>query len=455
MDLKKDNILKLYWHYFLTSFGSAMITSIYCLVDAAAVGKYHGPIGSSAFSVIAPLWSILISLGVLMGVGGSVLFGTIRGKREQGEQTIDENEYFTVALIGSIFFAVLFEIIVLSFQEPIFRFFGGNDEIIPLAKEYIRAVRYCFPFFIFNQLLISFVRNDNNPVLATIAVVVGAVANMIGDYVFVFPCNLGIYGAGLATVFGSLLTLLILITHFFFKKNHLRLVYPHHFFKKFLSIMVNGFSTFFIDVAAGILTILFNRQIMSNLGADALAVYGCIVNVVLFVQCCSYSVGQAAQPLISINLGAQKYQRIKALLKYSLYSVLVISIFWTTLSLFYPNAYVHIFMKPTSHILEIAPNIIRIYSLSFLLLPLNIFSTYYFQALLKPKSSFFISLLRGLVLSSIFVYTLPLIFDSNAIWFTMPLTELFVACFSIWKIFDFTKKLETTTPKKEENNNKK
>ena len=159
---------------------------------------------------------------------------------------------------------------------------------------------------------------------------------------------------------------------------------------------MTGFSTFFIDVAMGILTVLFNRQIMKYLGTSALAIYGPIVNVSTFVQCCAYSVGQASQPIISINFGARYGQRIKDVLRYALYTVAVFSVFWTALSLICPNLYIYIFMKPTTEILEMAPAIIRCYGLSFILLPLNIFSTYYFQALMKPKAAFIVSVARGL-----------------------------------------------------------
>ena len=138
----------------------------------------------------------------------------------------------------------------------------------------------------------------------------------------------------------------------------------------------------------GILTVLFNRQIMKYLDSYALAVYGPIINIGTIVQCCAYSVGQAAQPIISINYGAKKWRRIKETLRYALYTIGVFSIFWTALSLICPNFYIYIFMKPTKTILDIAPTIIRCYSISFLLLPLNIFSTYYFQVIMKPRAAY-------------------------------------------------------------------
>ena len=102
--------------------------------------------------------------------------------------------------------------------------------------------------------------------------------------------------------------------------------------------------------------------------------------------------------------------------------------------------YVRIFMTPTKEILEIAPSIIRSYGISFLLLPLNVFSTYYFQAMMKPTAAFLISVARGLVLSGI-LFLLPIIAGANAIWFAMPITELIIAIFVIALIIRYTKQL--------------
>lgn len=212
------------------------------------------------------------------------------------------------------------------------------------------------------------------------------------------------------------------------------------FFRKLKKISINGFSSFFVDVAMGILTVIFNRQIMKYLGEDALAIYGPIINISTFVQCCAYSVGQAAQPIISINYGAGKIDRIKSTLKYSLYTVAVFAVFWTCLSFITPNLYIYIFMKPTDTILSIAPRIIRTYSLSFLLLLLNIFSTYYFQSIIKPKVAFVVSVTRGCIISGTLIMTLPLM-KPDMIWFAMPIIELIVSIYVISMILYYNKKM--------------
>lgn len=306
-----------------------------------------------------------------MGIGGSVIFSTKRGSAKSGG---NENEYFTASVIGSVALAVLAWVGLLLFERPILTFFGADEALLALAKEYVRPIRFVFPLFLFNQMLAAFLRNDGDPGLATLGVLAGGIFNIFGDYFFVFSCDMGIFGAGFAPAIGSGISFLVMLTHFLHRKNTLRLVRPERLFKKLRKISVTGFSTFFIDVAMGILTVLFNRQIMKYLGADALAIYGPIIQVSTFVQCCAYSVGQAAQPIISTNFGAGRGDRIRETLRLALWTTAFFGVFWTVLSM------IRIFMAPTPEILAMAPAIVRTYALSFLLLPFNIFSTYYFQA---------------------------------------------------------------------------
>lgn len=439
MDLLNGKIKPIYFKYLSAAFGSALITSVYSIVDMAIVGQYQGPEGTATLAVVAPIWNVIYSLGLLMGIGGSVLFSTARGKG--AEDAKHANEYFTAAMMGAAALSVLSWLALLLFEEPILVFFGADSSLLSLAQAYLFPIKAVVPFFLLNQMLAAFLRNDNHPGLATAGVLAGGLFNVVGDYVFVFTFDLGIFGAGLATAIGSAISFAVMLSHFWSKTNTLALVKTGGLAGKLREISISGFSAFFVDAAMGILTVLFNRQIMKYLGSNALAIYGPIVTVSTFVQCCAYSVGQAAQPVISINFGAGKWQRIREALRYALYSVAAFSVFWTALSVAVPNLYIHLFMKPTEAILEMAPGIIRAYSLSFILLPLNIFSTYYFQVLLKPHAAFIVSVFRGCIISGVLILLLPVVAGPDSIWFAMPITELFVAIYVVIMMCRYTKNL--------------
>ena len=439
MDLLTGKIKPMYFKYLTAAFGSALISSIYGVVDAAMVGQYQGPQGTAALAVVSPIWNIIYSLGLLMGIGGSVLFSTLRGESEENYKK--SNEYFTAALIGTAVLGVAAWLGVIFFDRELLLLFGAEDTLLPLAQRYLFPVKFVVPSFLLTQLMAAFLRNDGNPGLATKAVLFGGIFNVFGDYFFVFVLDMGIMGAGRATAMGSVFSLLMMLTHFRSKKNTLRLEKPTKLPSMLKTISVTGFSTFFIDVAMGILTMLFNRQILKYLGTDALSVYGIIINISTFVQCCAYSIGQASQPIISTNFGAGERERIGQVLKYALGTAAVFGLIWTALAEFVPNLFVRIFMTPTEEILTIAPKIIRSYGISFLLLPLNIFSTYYFQALMKPSASFLVSVARGALISGVLIYLLPLLAGADAIWFAMPLTELVVAAYVIVMMVKYTKHL--------------
>ena len=439
MDFLNGRIKTIYFKYLSAAFGSALITSIYSIVDMAMVGQYHGPEGSAALAVVAPVWNIIYSFGLLMGIGGSVLFSTIRGKADGDIKK--SNEYFTASVIGSVILAAVIWLIIIFFDKNLLLIFGAQGNTLTLAREYVLPIKAAIPFFLFNQMLAAYLRNDKNPALATGAVLAGGIFNIFGDYFFVFVCDMGAFGAGLATAIGSTISFLVMLSHFFTKKNTLRLVKPEGLVRKLREITATGFSTFFIDVAMGILTILFNRQIVTYLGSGALSVYGVIINISTFVQCCAYSVGQASQPIISVNFGAHLGGRIRETLRCALGTVAFFALLWTGLSFAVPLLFIRIFMEPTAEILAIAPGIIRTYGLSFLLLPLNIFSTYYFQAIMKPSAAFVVSVSRGFVISGILILLLPAVFSPDSLWFAMPVTELLTAVYVVVTMYKDTRAL--------------
>jgi len=437
MNLLEGSVKKTYRHFLAAAFGSAMISSVYSIVDMAVVGQYQGPEGTAALAVVAPIWNIIYSLGLLMGIGGSVLFSRERGAGRK--KTSDE--YFTLALLGAAGVALICHLAVLFGETGLLTLFGATDELMGLAKAYLMPVKVVVPVFLFTQFLSAFLRNDGAPGLATAAVLIGGVFNVFGDVFFVFSLNMGITGAGLATAMGAVITLVIMLTHFFSKKNTLALAKPTKVVRRLRAIVVTGFSTFFSDVAMGILTMLYNRTITAYLGTDALSVYGVIVNVSTIVQCMGYSAGQAAQPLFSANYGAHNTDRIKDTLKYGTIASGVFGVLSTLVMMLVPMVIIRIFMTPTEAIAAIAPGIMRTYGLSFILLVFNIFSTYYFQSMMKAGISMKVSVMRGLAVSGILIVTLPKLCGGSAMWLAMPVTEVLTCLYVVRHMRKVTREL--------------
>lgn len=440
MDLLRDDVRKTYRRYLAAAFGSSFISTIYSFVDMIVVGQYQGPSGTAALALISPVWNIIFSLGMLLGIGGSVHFGMLRGEKDNVPGT--ENRYFTSALYVTGTLSALIMTVLLCFDGAIFRALGAEGELLTLALDYFRPVRFAVPCYMLGQVVAAFLRNDNDPGLATAAVLIGGLFNVFGDCYFTFVLDMGLFGAGLATAIGSALTLAIMLTHFFKRKNTLRLVPIRQLSGTVGRMIETGFSAFFADLAMGIVTALLNRGIVRYAGTDALAVYGVIVYVGTCAQCSAYSVGQAAQPLFSINFGARKWDRIRLTQTCAIRSVIVFSLFWTGVSMAFPEQIVRIFMDATPGVLEIAPTIIRIYATSFLLLPFNIYSAYYFQSIMRARAALWLAVARGLVISGGLIFLLPLIFKATGLWIAMPITDAITFAATLFLTIRYTKTLE-------------
>ena len=440
MDLLRDDVRKTYRRYLAAAFGSSFISTIYSFVDMIVVGQYQGPSGTAALALISPVWNIIFSLGMLFGIGGSVHFGMLRGEKDNVPGT--ENRYFTSALYVTGTLSALIMTVLLCFDGAIFRALGAEGELLTLALDYFRPVRFAVPCYMLGQVVAAFLRNDNDPGLATAAVLIGGLFNVFGDCYFTFVLDMGLFGAGLATAIGSALTLAIMLTHFFKRENTLRLVPIRQLSGTVGRMIETGFSAFFADLAMGIVTALLNRGIVRYAGTDALAVYGVIVYVGTCAQCSAYSVGQAAQPLFSINFGARKWDRIRQTQTCAIRSVIVFSLFWTGVSMAFPEQIVRIFMDATPGVLEIAPTIIRIYATSFLLLPFNIYSAYYFQSIMRARAALWLAVARGLVISGGLILLLPLIFKATGLWIAMPITDAITFAATLSLTIRYTKTLE-------------
>ena len=437
MEMLTQPIRKLYFKYLFAAFGSALVGAVYILVDMAVIGQYAGPTGTAAIALVLPAWSLICSLGILTGIGGSVLYSTAKGEGNMRQA----NAMFTAATLATALLALVIWAFMLFFDRQLLTFMGSEGELLDIGLEYLRPLKIAVPVFVFGQMLAAFLRNDNDPGLATFAVVSTSILNMIGDYLFTFTFHGGVYGAALATALSNVLSVCIMLTHFFKKKNTLRLVMP----KKLLSAMGKtfsiGFSVFFVDLAMGIMTMLYNKQILNLLSSDALSVFGAIASLTTVVQCCSYSIGQAAQPILSANFGAKRMDRVRQVLRYGVLTSVAFGAFWAFMTMAFPTLIVRIFMDATDSVLAIAPGILRKYCIGYLFVPFTLFATYYFQSILKARASLGVSLSRGLIVGGAMLYLLPPLFGADSLWFATPVAEISVAAVTVLLMRKFTREL--------------
>lgn len=430
-DFLNKPVKQVFMRYLIPSVFATMVTSIYVLADTIIVGKGIGTIAVAALNIVLPLYNIFFGLGLLFGVGGSVLMSILRGEGDEK----GANAYFSTSLVAMCVVLALSLAFFTAFMEKIALVFGGTPETMPYIMDYMPYIVWGMGLFFFSSYLQTFIRNDGAPRLAMYAVVSGGVANIILDYIFVYNFNMGMAGAAIATVMGSGLTVVILLTHFFTKKNNL------HFSLKGVrpsfikNIILNGFASFLIEVASGVTIFVFNIQLLKYAGNTGVSVYSIISNTAIVVVCLCKGINQAAQPLLSTNYGAGLYERTDKIRSLAVKVSIIICAVPVILGLVVPDFFTYIFINPDSAILSMSAPAIRIYFVGFMMLGINMVFICYFQAILKNGYSMIICLMRGLILVVAFAYIFPLFMDVTGIWLAVPAAETITMLFGIYLIY--------------------
>lgn len=430
-DFLNKPVKQVFMRYLVPSVLATMVTSIYVLADTIIVGKGIGTIAVAALNIVLPLYNIFFGLGLLFGVGGSVLMSILRGEGDEK----GANAYFSTSLVAMCVVLALSLAFFTAFMEKIALVFGGTPETMPYIMDYMPYIVWGMGLFFFSSYLQTFIRNDGAPRLAMYAVVSGGVANIILDYIFVYNFNMGMAGAAIATVMGSGLTVVILLTHFFTKKNNL------HFSLKGVrpsfikNIILNGFASFLIEVASGVTIFVFNIQLLKYAGNTGVSVYSIISNTAIVVVCICKGINQAAQPLLSTNYGAGLYERTDKIRSLAVKVSIIICAVPVILGLVVPDFFTYIFINPDSAILSMSASAIRIYFVGFMMLGINMVFICYFQAILKNGYSMIICLMRGLILVVAFAYIFPLFMDVTGIWLAVPAAETITMLFGIYLIY--------------------
>lgn len=417
--LTTESVSKLFFRYLIPAILGTMVTSIYILADTIIIGKGIGIDAMAALNIVLPLFNIFFGNGLLFGVGGSVLMAIARGR---GDAKTGEC-YFTVATILNFITCILYTILLWIFMEPIAKFLGATEVTMPYVLNYAPYVIAGLSVFAFSTFLQTFVRNDGAPKLAMVAVVTGGISNVFLDLLFVYPLDMGMAGAAIASVIGSGITVCILLFHFCSKSNGLKLSLRGFSFSYVKDIFANGFTSFLVEITSGIVMFVFNIEILKVVGDVGVSMYGVICNTAIIVICLCNGINQAAQPIISTNHGAGLPDRILAVRNLGIKTAFAICSVATIIGLAVPNLFTYIFLNPNEEILTMSPVAIRTYFVGFFVTGINMFIVGYFQSIVKPGISLLLCLLRGCLLSILFVKILSPLFGIVGIWASVPLAE--------------------------------
>lgn len=419
MNLIKDDIKKLFYKFLIPAISSSLAIAIYSLVDTIAIGHGAGPDGTAACAIVLPIFSIALFIALLCGIGGFVLMAHARGEgnKEKGDA------YFTASIVLVTIITLIVWIPGMMYQDEFYRLCGADDVIMPFARDYGEWIFAFIPSFVITSFLGAFVRTDGSPKFVMTAILTGGVVNIIGDWIFVFPMNMGMRGAAIATALGSAVQAIMILGYVLMKKTTLKLARPHHWFKGFKKIMVTGFSSGVSALAVIAVSFIANNQIMNYLGGAALAVYGVLGTVSSLFTSIFSGIGQAIQPIASENYGAGKIDRCWAVERLGMKNALMYGIVFAAISIIFPVGVTGLFMQMTPEVKEVTPYIMRVFSLSYIPQAVCVFCVFYLQSIVHAKKATVVSLLRGVILNGAFLMIFPVFFGGNSIWWAIFMAE--------------------------------
>lgn len=424
----KASSLSLFARHVLMGFGSALVLSLYSVVDAIMVGRYEGERGMAAVATIVPIWTIALSVGLLFGIGGGIFVAKCLGEGDKEKAS----QYYTAAVASCLAVSLLLWVLLVVFDAQLLTFFGADEETLPLARLYVRPIKWVLPFVIFAQCLTSFVRNDRSPLLASAAVVTGGLTNILFDYLLVFVFDLGIYGAGIATAGSECLAFLILAVRLLFFPKKLRLVKVDSPFKKALDVLRGGFPSFVIDASSGVMALLMNRQIVSYFeGNEALAVYGVIGQISFVVLSFSYGLAHAVQPLVGNAMGKGKRGKVITYLFLGLGVSSLLGLVAVLVSVLAPEGLIALFvLDPDPTLVAAADTYLIPYSGAFFFMVLNVYLLYFFMSSGHNAVASILAILRSVVLPVALLFLFPAFLPPLSLFYAIPAVELMSLLFS-------------------------
>ena len=282
-----------------------------------------------------------------------------------------------------------------------------------------------------------YIKIDGKPSYPTICVLVGGITNLILDYLFVVVFHYGVTGAAIATGISQVTCCSMLLFYIIFKAKKIKFKKSFRFdFDRIIKIFKTGFSEFLTEISSGILILIYNLVILKRIGVTGVSIFGTISYISSFITMTMIGFSQGIQPIISYNLGKKHYKNLKDILKISITSLGILGIVCFILITSSAEYIGRIFFKEKDMILRVK-DVLRVYSLSYLLIGINIFISAYFTALKRVTYSAFITFPRGILFNSILLLILPTIFGNRSIWFVTFLSEalsVFICLFLLKKL---------------------
>lgn len=427
--LKTESVTSLFFKYLLPSVTGTLSVGILIFIDTIFIGQGVGSHGLAALNTAIPVFTLYSSTGLLLGMGGATAAAVDAGRGNNK----GKNKIFSHAVLLAIGTSIIYTLAQFVFIDGLVSSLGASGGLYELVKDYLGMISLFTMFYLVPHTLTCFIRNDGNPNLAMISMVVCGIVNIILDYVFIFIFDMGMKGAALATGIAQMTSLIVLMVHFYSPKNTLKLR-----FKSFNLLVVNrifkiGFPSFLNDISMGVAIFSFNIILLKNYGDVAVSAYSVILNIGFLVYLVFVGISQACQPLISINYGAMNYDRVRKTLKLGVGSTTAVALVTIIVLHIFKIPVIEMFNKDDIELKKIAAVGMPLYFSSIIFMGINVIYSIFFQSVERSLISSTLTFLRGLGLIVTGLLILPKFMGISGVW----LTPLFAETITIVIAFTF------------------
>lgn len=433
------NHKKQFFKFVIPSVVSMLVFNLYTMVDGIYVARFVGEHALSAVNISMPYVNFIFAFSILFSVGTSTVVAIFRGENNMKSA----NETFTRNTIFLTVCALIITLLALVFQNELALFLGASEVTLPYVHDYLGVLIWFTFFFIVSYSMEVLVKTDGFPKLATAAVTVGAVTNIVMDYVLVVHVGMGIRGAAIATGLSQVLTFTVFTIHFLGKRGTIHWCKTTMDLSVYKRIIPIGTADFITELSAGTIIFLFNHAILKHIGDNGVVTYTVITYIYNIVMMTFTGISQGMQPLVSFYRGRREENTCRLFLRYALYSTFAMSMLALAICLFMTPALVSIFIDESrAELFTYTVHAFRIYSLCYLVIGYNIVCSGYFAAVEKSGYSFTISLLRGFVLIAASIWIMGELFQGEGIWYATLVCESSTLVVSIWCMLHSQKKAQ-------------
>ncbi len=444
----EEKIGKLLLRFSIPIIISFLVSELYNMVDTLFVGRNVGAYGIGGLVLVFPIQRIIIALSVMIAVGASTAFS-----RSNGQNNFDESRKIVRNGFSlSILLMISITAIIYIFSEKILLSLGASHQILPYAKTYLDIIIFGSTFLTLTTFISNIMISVGNNKVSIISTSIGAIINIILDYILVLELKMGVKGAAIATTVSQVIGFTYAYYHYSKIKKEFKIPSGFELDKKIIiPIILVGLSAFIVESEDGILMAVRNHLLVNTAGDGGIVVLGVISKVYMFLFITMFGIASAMQPIAAFNVGAKNYNRLKTVMqKTTIYAVLTTSILWVMAMIFTPQL-MAIFVKDPEIIRE-SVKAFRIVVAGFPVVSMYYVSIFYFQALGKAKTSIFLSISKQLILTIPVSIILVKGFNLGAmgVWLAYPISDILASIASYMLIKEESYKLNIKIEKARE-----